>query len=200
MAERTCLVCGVTKPITAFNKTTSAGNGKKYHRRECRQCTYKRQENWRRRNADRLRALSYAATMRMRKRRLAADPIGFRAEEARKAKAYRESLKARVYAAYGGYRCACCGETQPKFLSIDHVNNDGYQRRKNRGHGAGAGIYLYLWRQFKKNESWPDDFQVLCMNCQHGKARNGGICPHKESVTTRAKARRAKRPEAHRTP
>ena len=26
--------------------------------------------------------------------------------------------------AYGGYKCTCCGETEPKFLSIDHT---GYQ-------------------------------------------------------------------------
>ncbi len=34
-----------------------------------------------------------------------------------------------VWAHYG-QRCACCGETEPAFLAIDHVNNDGNVHRK----------------------------------------------------------------------
>ena len=73
-----------------------------------------------------------------------------------------------------GAKCACCGEREPKFLSIDHINNDGYQRRKDGDHGSGQRLVGYIIR-----ESYPDDFQILCMNCNHGKSRNGGVCPHK---------------------
>ena len=82
-------------------------------------------------------------------------------------------LKDAAYAAYGGYRCACCGETIEAFLSIDHVNNDGAHHRRLVDRRK---IYKWLARN-----GYPKDFQVLCMNCNFGKARNGGICPHKSS-------------------
>ena len=28
-----------------------------------------------------------------------------------------------------GRACSCCGETEPAFLTIDHVNNDGAEHR-----------------------------------------------------------------------
>lgn len=80
-------------------------------------------------------------------------------------------LKDAAYVAYGGYECKCCGETMEAFLSLDHVNNDGNEHRKIMDRRK---LYKWLMRQ-----GYPDGFQVLCMNCNFGKARNGGICPHK---------------------
>jgi hypothetical protein len=80
------------------------------------------------------------------------------------------SLKDAAYAAYGGYTCACCGETTKAFLTIDHVNNDGAEHRKTVSPSR-----LYTWL---RNHQYPEGFQVLCMNCNFGKARNGGVCPH----------------------
>lgn len=75
--------------------------------------------------------------------------------------------------AYGGYKCNCCGETNPLFLSIDHVNNDGTEHRQSfQSHGTG----LYRWL---KHHGYPEGFQILCMNCNFGKRRNHGVCPHK---------------------
>ena len=34
---------------------------------------------------------------------------------------------------------------------------------------------IYIWL---KNNNFPEGFQVLCFNCNCGKARNKGICPH----------------------
>jgi hypothetical protein len=81
------------------------------------------------------------------------------------------ALKAAAYAAYGGYCCACCGETQPEFLCIDHVNNDGYLHRSVMRAGM-----LYRWL---KDQGYPPGFQILCFNCNQGKRLNGGVCPHK---------------------
>lgn len=85
------------------------------------------------------------------------------------------NLKLEVLIHYGGSppRCACCGETTFEFLTIDHINNDGAKHRKliNR---KGFGFYLWL----RKN-GFPEGFQVLCMNCNWGRAHNKGICPHK---------------------
>lgn len=93
-----------------------------------------------------------------------------------------KALKDMVYAAYGGYVCRCCGETTEQFLSIDHVNNDGANHRKDVERRK-----LYHWL---RDNNFPDGFQVLCMNCNFGKARNNGICPHQtsEGSTTSRKA------------
>lgn len=103
-------------------------------------------------------------------------------------------LKDAAYAAYGGYRCSCpgCKETIEAFLSLDHVNNDGAEHRK-----AVDRRKIYKWLA---QNNYPDGFQVLCMNCNFGKARNGGICPHltqrSEGPSTIPRGSTAKRPEA----
>ncbi len=77
-------------------------------------------------------------------------------------------------------RCACCGEKDLRFLTLDHVNNDGAAHRKSIGNGrsAGNGIYRYL-----KIRGFPNNppLQVLCFNCNMGRQRNGGICPHQSA-------------------
>ena len=73
-----------------------------------------------------------------------------------------------------GKKCNCCGETEKLFLSIDHVNNDGCVDRKGNGHGGESrNIIAKIMR-----ENFPKEYQVLCMNCNHGKMRNNGTCPH----------------------
>ena len=95
-----------------------------------------------------------------------------------------KAIKDAVYAQYGGYVCACCGESNPLFLSLDHINNDGAEHRRVNDVG---GKKLYYW--LRQND-YPAGFQVLCMNCNWGKARNHGICPHNTSdgSTTSRKA------------
>jgi hypothetical protein len=77
--------------------------------------------------------------------------------------------KDRAFAGYGGYVCACCGETTAEFLSLDHINNDGAEHRRKHRH-------TYRW--IVKND-FPPIFQVLCYNCNIGRFNNGGVCPHK---------------------
>lgn len=103
-----------------------------------------------------------------------------RQEACRKYNAYMKEKRARikeaVFAAYGGYKCACCGETERLFLTIDHINNDGAaHRRKIVGKRTGAGYPTYKWLL---DNHFPKGYQVLCMNCNHGKRMNDGICPH----------------------
>jgi len=88
---------------------------------------------------------------------------------------YSKTLKDEVFAKYGGYRCACCGESNPGFLTIDHIDNDGADDR--RLHGSGRPFYKWV-----KASGFPPTLQVLCYNCNCGRARNGGVCPHKLGV------------------
>lgn len=87
---------------------------------------------------------------------------------------YRRRIKKMCYIAYGGYICNCCGITEPSMLCLDHIENDGYQNRKEIGYKGGIGIYLWLVRN-----QFPPGFQVLCYNCNQSKRVNNGTCFHK---------------------
>ena len=95
--------------------------------------------------------------------------------EARRAIQARWRIKLRhvVITHYGG-KCACCRLADERFLSIDHINNDGAEhRRQNRIQGEGHHMYLWL-----KQHGYPTNVQVLCYNCNLAKQFNGGVCPH----------------------
>ena len=81
-----------------------------------------------------------------------------------------QNLKLQVIAAYGG-ACSCCGEIDPRFLTVDHVNGGG---TKHREETKGK---LYRW---VRNNNFPTSIQILCFNCNCGRSVNGGICPHKD--------------------
>lgn len=70
---------------------------------------------------------------------------------------------------YGG-KCACCGEDEWKFLTIDHINNDGAAHRRV--------VKTYITGWLIKN-NFPPGFQILCHNCNFTKEAYGG-CPHQE--------------------
>jgi hypothetical protein len=92
--------------------------------------------------------------------------------QAAKNKARYARLKAAAFAAYGGV-CRCCGEAEPRFLTIDHVEGGGHKHRRQ----IGGPHLVYEWLARHK---YPDGFQILCWNCNCGRAMNGGICPHEE--------------------
>lgn len=81
-------------------------------------------------------------------------------------------LREEVLDAYGR-RCACCGETTPEFLTVDHVHNDGAAHREEIGHRPTQLLY-YL----KRHDYPKDRFQLLCCNCNFAKGWYGE-CPHK---------------------
>lgn len=88
-------------------------------------------------------------------------------------KAYYDRRKKMVFEHYGE-QCACCGESTFEFLSIDHINNDGYLEKLSDGSRL-SGVHLYLKIV---QDGFPKTFQTLCMNCNFGKRMNRGVCPH----------------------
>lgn len=78
-------------------------------------------------------------------------------------------LRLEVLKHYGN-KCNCCNLEDINFLSFDHINNDGHLWRKQK--------LGWLPRWIKKN-NFPSDIQILCYNCNMGKAFHKGICPHK---------------------
>jgi len=85
-----------------------------------------------------------------------------------KARSYANRIKLEVLQAYGSV-CACCGETEPDFLTMDHMNGGGTAHR----HEIRRSIYSWL-----KSRGFPKGYQVLCFNCNCGKGADG-VCPHK---------------------
>jgi len=80
---------------------------------------------------------------------------------------------------YGGDppACACCGEATVEFLTIDHINGNGGQHRKELG-GLGQGRAFYRW--IIRN-LFPSALRVLCFNCNCARGLYG-YCPHEASV------------------
>lgn len=94
-------------------------------------------------------------------------------ENKRKSEYYKK-LKTDVIGHYsnGSFSCACCGESSIEFLTIDHISNDGANKRKqDKSHRK-----IYSW--IKRNNYPESMFRVLCFNCNcsHGIF---GYCPHK---------------------
>ncbi len=109
----------------------------------------------------------------------------FNASVARCQKNKRHRLRSMILEHYGGTppKCACCGETIIEFLTIDHINNDGSkQKLEIIGHKhSGDSLKLYNWII---QNNYPDDLQILCMNCNWAK-RVTGICPHQTRKDTK---------------
>ena len=102
---------------------------------------------------------------------------------------YTAKLRLEAFTRYGGPICVCCGETNILFLTLDHTKNDGAVHRKamriidgNRKMKgeAGSGWTFYVW--LRRNNYPPLDLRVLCYNCNCGRWRNGGVCPHTAST------------------
>ena len=74
-----------------------------------------------------------------------------------------------------GWECVCCGEKIKEFLSLDHINNDGFlDKNPNGDKKSGKELYLLV-----KKQGFPAKYQTLCMNCNWGK-KVSGVCPHQK--------------------
>lgn len=104
-------------------------------------------------------------------------------QEKEKARAYHQAHKVRINAQITqrrrnirtqimetmGSKCQCCGETEPAFLTIDHVQNDGWKVRKRARH--------LIYKTILDEGCPPDRYQILCWNCNSAKGMLGA-CPH----------------------
>lgn len=150
----------------------------KRYREKDRERFNQRMRDWRAANRDKAR--EHAREWRNRRLREGTpeEVAAIRAAESAKTKLNQDRCREQVFAAYGGWKCTCCGETEKLFLSIDHIENNGAaERRAGLYKGGGSAFYAWLRKQ-----NFPPGYQVLCMNCQVGKHKNGGVCPHNRKV------------------
>lgn len=170
---RTCKKCGVTQPLTAFRESKPG-----YRRWTCSNCMDHAAVKWQQENQQKVLAWRRQYYDANRKKEVADtkqwNAANREAHEANKRRHYNR-LKAEAIAAYGGPVCACCGEDEPIFMTIDHVHNDQgeYAKRLGRPH-----VGMFLWKWLKDHNYPKNDFQILCQNCNQGKRINGGVCPH----------------------
>lgn len=100
----------------------------------------------------------------MRRRWKQANPDRVKASNDR----YRLQVRMAALAFYGG-SCACCGETEPKFLAIDHIGGGGTQHRRT--------TKITEMARWLKQHQYPPGFRVVCHNCNLARGFYGA-CPH----------------------
>lgn len=187
---KACSKCGVEKENSSFMLVKKTGKLTAH----CRSCQADMVRAWEARNPDRIKARGKAYRLRNPEkskescRQWRQKNPGKQSEltkewmrrnpdwRQRNTKTRRDRIKDEVFMAYGGYECACCGETEPMFLTIDHIDNDGAEHRRAMKSTGGSSFFAWL-----RTNGFPKGFQVLCRNCNWGKHANGGICPHMNS-------------------
>lgn len=147
-----CRKCSKVKPLAEFYYAVQATDKRQSHCKKCRDGA---------REERRKRTPHKADAQRVRMERFK-----------KKLLPHREA----VFQHYGN-ACYCCGETIRELLTIDHVNNDGHQqRRENRG-ASGAFKYKAI-----VDAGFPADLRLACYNCNSGRARTPDkICPHQKA-------------------
>ncbi len=164
--SKRCPGCGLIKTAQAFSRHHSRPDGLDVH---CRQCTSKRTASKRARNvAAGLCADCGAAREGSSSRRYC---LGCAAFYSRRFTEQSRALRLAVLQAYGGANphCACCGEAEIRFLTLDHQNGGGRADRRAKGT---QGVLRQLRR-----DNFPSGLRVLCFNCNMVRGAHG-MCPH----------------------
>ena len=157
---RTCVKCGITKPLNLFVKCKQNASGRTTACKECR-------------------AKDSA-------KRYHRKPLKERVRHPGVHAARKKRDQEAVFNHYGR-TCECCGESHLKFLTVDHIEKIGTKKREKEGQ---TNIYRFLVRR-----GMPSGFRILCFNCNCGRDRNGGICPHQEGSQAISKESSDKRRE-----
>jgi hypothetical protein len=144
-----CTKCQCVKPLADFTKHVHGPGGFNWW---CRLCTNTVNKQWRVANPEKQR---YEGSWQHR------NPEWRRKNLSDKYRA----LKQKVLRAYGS-RCATCGFEDERALQLDHVHENGAEDRRKR-------TPLQRLQQIVA-DNYPDDYQILCANCNTIKACERG--------------------------
>jgi len=140
-AIRQCKKCHKIRPLVEF-PYYDRGQGRRRH--ECIECNRIRVESHHKKNKER--------RLKRARERYAQNPSKYwSSEQIERAKCLARQKNAElrniVIKRYGGV-CVCCGEAEPKFLTMDHVENNGQHMRKNV-HGTGVAVYRWIINAYR---------------------------------------------------
>ncbi len=165
--SKVCAGCGGVKVLEEFSRDRSRLDGLDVH---CRSCTSKRMRAKRARQiaAGNCGECGTSREGSHSSRLCSRCALAF----ARRSTEQSLALRKKVIEAYGGLSpsCACCGESERAFLTLDHENNGGCAHRRAKGT---QGVLRELART-----GFPAGFRVLCFNCNLARGAYGS-CPHK---------------------
>jgi hypothetical protein len=103
-------------------------------------------------------------------RRRRKEEPGFAKRQSQQSGVSNRKLRSKIMDALGRI-CACCGETTPEFLTIDHIRGGGRQHRLR----VKSQHSMYV--DIIKRGIPKDEFRTLCMNCNFAYG-HWGRCPH----------------------
>lgn len=169
-----CRLC-----LTQLNSDNWYLSLSKINNQICKSCSKIKNKKWFENNPGKMSEYSKKDYYKNREKKLKAKKIwdaNNREHISKRDKERRAKYRLQVIQHYGN-KCNCCNESEYRFLTIDHVNNDGNKHRAELKSRAQAHLYRTIIK-----ENYPDKYQILCFNCNMGKALNNGICPHIKSV------------------
>jgi hypothetical protein len=164
--------------LKAYDKAYRQANAEKLkaHWKAYQQANAERIKAYYRANAEKLKA-QMKAYYQTNAERIKAQQKAYRQANAERIKtqqkAYRQKMKETILSHYSGgvSKCACCGEQNMAFLSIDHIEGGGRKQMRKLKRG---GDSFYHWL---RDNGYPSGYRVLCMNCNSALGFRGH-CPH----------------------
>ena len=150
MNNKQCANCKQIKPLDEFFKNPTGSNGRGCY---CKKCHLERKQ------AARKEKKGYYGSEKIKE-----TDKKYREENhdhiKNKSKIRHSKKKKSIITHYGNGKTECvkCGYSDMRALSINHIQSNGAEHRKQIGRGS-----LYQWLL---NHYLPDGFQTLCMNCQ----------------------------------
>jgi len=94
----------------------------------------------------------------------------------------RAKIKLRLFDAFG-YQCNCCGERNPQFLTLQHIQagTNPYGRKRVNGKYVTTRIQSQVVNDAIRSGD-KTKYEVLCLNCNwaHG---HYGECPHRLNLS-----------------
>lgn len=165
---KTCYCCKNDLPEEAFNKNKNKPDGLAT---ECKVCKKLLDKQYRERHKDKIKSTKHEYYLEHRDetiQRVCQYAKDNRLQHNARGTKAKNKLKLEVFSVYscGDFKCKHCDETETGVLTVDHVNGDGAEHRREIGLTASCGSNFYRWL---KRNNYPEGFQILCYNCQYRK-------------------------------